>query len=203
MSKGQAITMMAYGYEPPIYITGWHWCDQMPFQPFTKERKLNVLYAPIHALNNGFIYHEIKELNALIFEQLCTKPINLVVRHVGSMESCGIEMVNDVVYHPAHVYNQIDDIDHADVVISFGTFGYMAVARGKPTLFYRQDIPYFDGHSEESILFAENWDDYGDYMRFPYDYPENSFMDAMDDPVKWKNTFIGPQITPEIIKGIF
>ena len=202
MSEGQAETMRRYGYSKPISVTGWHWCEQKPFRAWNRERKAKVLFAPIHALNNGFLFKEVKEETQLVFERLCALPVDLKVRYIGDLESCGIERVNDVEYVKGSKDNSIEDIDEADFVVSFGTFAYLSVARGKPTLFYRQDIPYFDAHSNDDIRYAEHWDFYGDYMRYPIDVLDHSFIEANQEQAEWRKLFIGEQITPERMKGI-
>lgn len=197
MSEGQAEVMEIYGYPKPIRVTGWHWCEQKPFQKFAGG-KPKVLYAPIHVLGNGFIHQPIKELNALVFEWLCGKNIDLKVRYVGDLAACGIERAGSVEYTQGKADNSIADIDAADYVVSFGTFAYLAVARGKPTIMYRQDIPYFDGHAEDDVREAESWELYEEFMRYPVDaLEEDAFALANIDPVEWKERFIGEQMTVE------
>ncbi len=158
-----------------------------------------MLFAPIHALNNGFIRQEIKDLTALVFERLCALPIDLTVRYIGNLE---LETVNDVKYKKGNADNSIGDIDAADFVVSFGTFAYLAIARGKPTMMYRQEIPYFDGHAEDDIREAEHWDYYEEFMKYPLDVLDNSFNEANEEQSEWRKRFIGEQITPERMKEI-
>ena len=205
MSYGQAETMWRYGYPKPVYVTGWHWCEKKPFTPAQGKE---VLFAPIHALSNGFIHPDIKALNGLIHDQLCRMNIGLTVRYIGSLEDCGIESThNDVIYTQGRPDNSIDDIDSADYVVSFGTFAYLAIARGKPTIMYRQDLPYFDGHSIENIKEAENWELYGDFMRYPIDMPHEGdiLAQANADSLElseWKDLFIGDQMAPGTLGDI-
>lgn len=208
-SDGQKECMTRYGYPKPIRVTGWSWCGQNPFTAWNMKGKAKVLYAPIHALNNGFLYHEVLEMNAWVFDQLRRLPIDLKVRYIHSLDSCGIDKIGGVEYKRGNPTNSTDDIDQADFVVSFGTFLYLAVARGKPSIAYRQDIPYFDGHAENQITFAEHWDYYGDFMKYPVDIgdftsPVSAFKAANNEDYirQWKDLFIGPQITPDRMKDI-
>lgn len=202
MSEGQAETMRRYGYPKPVSVTGWHWCEQKQFQAWDRQERAKVLFAPIHALNNGFIHQDVKDLTALVFERLCALPIDLTVRYVGDLQACGVEVVNDVVYKKGYKDNSIADIDAADFVVSFGTFAYLAVARGKPCLMYRQEIPYFDGHSADDVREAEHWDYYEEFMKYPLDVLDHSFNEANQEQTEWRARFIGEQITPERVKEL-
>ena len=202
MSEGQAEVMRVYGYHKQVEVTGWHWCEQKPFSKFAGG-KPTVLYAPIHVLGNGFIHQPIKEINALVMERLCKMSVNLKVRHIGELEACGIEKVGGVEYVQGATNNSVNDIDKADYVVSFGTFAYLSVSRGKPTIMYRQDIPYFDGHSEDGIIEAESWELYEDYMRYPIDVmDEDVLIKANQEQTEWRNKFIGEQMTTERLEEV-
>ena len=199
MSEGQAETMRRYGYPKPVKVTGWHWCEQKAFKP-AQGRK--VLYAPIHVLGNGFIHADVRDMNTLVMERLCQLDIQLKVRYVGELDACGIEVVNDVEYVKGNADNSYRDIDQSDFVVSFGTFAYLAIARGKPTMMYRQEIPYFDGHSAETVKEAESWELYGDYMEYPINVLEdNAFKKSNTEQKDWRDLFIGDQITPERLEA--
>lgn len=204
MSEGQRLVMQKYGFTKPVHVTDWHWCEIKPFEGAVGN---NVLFAPIHALSNGFIHPDIKHLNTLVFETLCKMSVNLKVRYVGELEHCGIDPnVNNVHYKKGGADNSIGDIDKADYVVSFGTFAYLAVARGKPTIMYRQDIPYFDGHAAAEIREAEHWHNYEDYMRYPLDIPaeEDLFMLANKEHIikTWRRLHIGDQMKPGVLGDI-
>lgn len=193
MSEGQAETMHRYGYPKPVYVTGWHWCE---IKPFRRSYNKRILFAPIHALNNGFLHPEVKRLNGRVHDALAkTAGKELSVRYMGDLDIIGIKPDERVEYHRGAADNSYHDIDTADLVVSFETFAYLSIARGKPTVMYRQEIPYFDGHDEQSIRYAKHWKQYGDFMRYPVTIGQDGLVSGNafdpDQIAEWKQLFIG------------
>lgn len=84
---------------------------------------------------------------------------------------------------------QVEQIDAHDAVLSYGTFAYMALARGKPTVMYGQDIPPQD---DQHTVTAANWGRYRDYMRYPVDT-----LDGFgEDVAEWRRLFVGEPLDP-------
>jgi len=53
-------------------------------------------------------------------------------------------------------------------VIGHQTFAYLAVARGKPTLMMREDLPpHTVSHGQ--TVYAQSWEKYADLMMYPLD----------------------------------
>ena len=205
-SNGQAEVMQTYGYPNPIHVTGWHWCEQKRFKETEPERK-TVLFAPIHPQNSGFIYSKVKDLTRKVLDQLyALEDFDITVRYVGDIEDNRLDDYSGINFVKGFKDNSIEDIDKADLVVSFGTFAYLAIARGTPTIMYRQGIPYFDGHSEDSVRYATHWNLYKDFMRYPYDIEDKPDIGKVMNNEKsikdWKSNFIGEQINPDVLDDI-
>ncbi len=205
-SEGQAEVMRRYGYPNPIYVTGWHWCEQKRFKNKQSERP-SVLFAPIHPQNSGFIFSKVRNATRNALDYLYTlKGFDITVRHIGDIAQNKLSDYSGIKFVQGHTDNSIEDIDNADLVVSFGTFAYLAIARGIPTIMYRQDIPYFDGHSEESVKFAAHFYLYRDYIRYPYDVTDeldiNWVMSQETGIKQWKKNFIGEIIDPAKLNEI-
>lgn len=200
-SEGQAEVMRRYGYPNPIYVTGWHWCEQKKFKETTPEKK-TILFAPIHPQDSGFIYSKVKDLTTKALDYLCTlKDFDITVRYLGDIKQNRLDDYSGINFVQGYADNSIADIDRADLVVSFGTFAYLAIARGIPTIMYRQSIPYFDGHNEENVRFASNYHLYEDFIKYPYDVEDEPNIEKVVNSdktiIQWKDKFIGEQINPE------
>ena len=84
------------------------------------------------------------------------------------------------------------------MVISHGTYARLAVARGKPTLFYgQQQTPYDGDGSNGSLKFVQNYAEYRHLLWYPWDYDDGPALPdllvtlAEVEPVEWKRRFIG------------
>ena len=195
-SEGQAEVLRKFDFPRPVYVTGWHWCEQYPARPIGNVSR--ILFAPIHPLGNGFLHPKHADANRRAFENLLANvPTgNISVRLLGTPEANGIRNVPGVEYHQAWLDNSTADMDKADLVVSYGTFGYLAVARGIPTVMYGQDYPLMDGPSMLESVTARSWDLYGDYMRFPVN--DMAGLAGSEQAVAdWRKLFIGEQITQE------
>jgi len=196
-SEGHAEIMRRYGYPKPIYVTGWHWCEQRSYhEPQVIGR---VLFAPIHPLNDYSIRSIQAEANRRAMHDILTHvpPECVTVRHIGKLKANGLKRVPGVKYIRGKADNSIDDIDRADVVVSYGTFAYLAVARGKPTVMIDQHIhPAIE--QDGLTVKAMHWHYYRDYLS----YPVSHFNQLDRDVEEWRDRFIGPQITAERMGAI-
>ena len=200
-TPGQKHVMEAYGYPYPIHVIGWHYCQQRPFQP-TAGRK--VLFAPWHPQGTGYLPPDGRRANAEIFDKLAQlDTIQLKVRHVGPLEWNCIPEIDGVEYEPSDktLAGSIASILASDVVVSYGTLAYLAVALGKPTIMYGQDCMPYDGYSEETLRYVKHWEKYRDLMHYPHDadglgvYGLNFLIHtgAQVEATKWRQEFIGEQ----------
>jgi len=198
IGSGQKEAMEIYGYPNPIYDIGWFWCEQKPFQP---AQDLNVLFAPVHVLRDGFIWQDNKERNGAVFSLLLARETKLKVRLSGNAAECGIWPAYGVQYTTAKPDTMLSEIDEADVVIANGTFAHLAIARGKPTFMFDGDGRV---HSDRGIP-VKSWDLYSDRVEYPLQFLSCDMeANVSDDSMiaDWKSRFIGDQMKPEVLASI-
>lgn len=210
-APGHREVLQRYGYPWPVYEIGWFYCEQLPFTPPAEVKK--VLYAPMHPWADGTTMLTRNTLaNRRVMQQLIRLDVDLTVRFFGIPDAAGLSAL--VHTGKARVtWKQIPDlrldtadIDEADLVVSTGTFAYMAVARGKPTVFYNQNAPAWSDDGEKMV---EHWDAYGDYIAYPYDldnWPLETTIERACAGGKrledWKDEFIGDPMTPESLGSL-
>lgn len=186
ISEGEKECMQRYGYPNPIYVMGWPWCEQKPYQETEKKK---VLFAPVHPLaGNGFLKSERLKANKITYSRLLAEDIDLKVRFIHSLGANGLWPAYGVEFVRGNPDNTFEDIDEADVVIAWGTYAYLSVARGKPTMMFGQDIPLGDGWSEQNWRWSQNWRAYKSYLHYPYEYVGKI---DVGNPEEWRETFIG------------
>jgi hypothetical protein len=205
VSEGYAEVYRRIGLTRPFYVVGWPYCEIRPFRSNPEPRK--VLFAPEHPLENGDLVDWIKDLNRTAYEELLAVPgIELTVRHLQTLERNGLWHVPGVNYVEGQPDNSFDDIDRADVVVAGGTYAHIAVARGAPTVMFSQRNvhPSNGEHRGNERRYAQNWDKWRDYVRFPFHIGEGATADvlqaaaATEDGIReWKRLFIGDSMTPE------
>ncbi len=197
MTPGQKEVMEAYGYPYPIHVIGWHYCDILPFQACHEPKK--VLFAPWHPHENGYLHPDRKWCNVDVFHELRWMGYELTVRHIRTLYQNGLNHVDGVEYVMGHADNSTKEIDEADLVIAEGTFAYLAVARGKPTVMFGQDLIPLDGYRDEMIKKVKSWEKYKDIMRYPYDVKDGALYQVIEaacnsEPVEWKEKLIGTEM---------
>jgi hypothetical protein len=169
-APGHKEVMQRYGYEFPVEVTGWTYCDLKPFRP-VKEIK-NILFGPIHPSARGWFAEEDLEANKATFKILLkycrANHIKLTVRYIQDLKKNGIERVSGVNYIQGKPDLTIREIDRADVVVGHQTFAYLAIARGKPTLMMREDIPPHTVYHGQTA-YVKSWEKYADIMQYPLD----------------------------------
>lgn len=206
MTPGQQEVMRRYGYPIRTEVIGWHYCEQRKFEPIEDVWSKRVLFAPWHPHGNGWMLGEARALNTKVYSLLRDMPVALTVRHVRTLFQNGLEEAVGVEYQPSDMTleSAVKAIDAADLVVSHGTFAYLAVARGKPVVFYGQNIRPHDGYSDEMLRYALKWDLYRDYMRYPYDISDtkpkatwNILQQAGKvEASEWRSKFIGYEFDP-------
>ncbi|MFL5883896.1 MAG: methyltransferase domain-containing protein [Thermoleophilaceae bacterium] len=205
IGEGHAEVMRRYEYPHPLHVAGWPYGEVLPFQPCADARR--ILFAPSHPSGDGYMPEVERELNRLVFDELLSLGVELTVRHIGTLEQNGLERVEGVRYSEGRMVNAFEEIDASQAVVScVGTFPYLAVARGKPTVFYGQDVrPNDDGdlRAEREPRYALHWDRYRDYMRFPFDAADGPIGELISEaaadegPIReWKRLFIGDPFDP-------
>lgn len=166
----------------PAEICGWTWCKQKYFkQPHTIN---NILFAPIHPIGINLCERD-RMTNAAIQRELVGLPVTC--RYVGELKDQGLEWVAGWNWVPAQADGSYRDIDAADVVIAEGTFMYLSVARGKPTVGINQRLPKLN---------SPNWNKYVDIMAYPINYQEGKLKELIElaaegEQTRWRRRMIG------------
>jgi len=202
---GHKEVMRRYGYPLPIEVTGWTYCGILPFKPV--EKPVNILFGPIHPAVSGWICEEDKEANQQTFKRLFTycreSGAHLTVRHIRALENNGLKRIAGVTYIQGRPDLAIQEIDQADVVIGHQTFAYLAIARGKPTLMMREDLPpHTVWHGKTQ--WVKSWEKYADIMKYPLDILAENTAEVIQkacqgstEAADWKKRFISMQFDPK------
>ena len=199
-TPGQKAVMEAYNYPHPVHVIGWHYSEQRPFTPTDGKR---VLFAPWHPQGTGWLLDEGKEANRRIYEQLLTMPIELTVRHVLSLDKNNLWEAEGVEYEQSNkmLGEAIKSILAHDLIVGYGTFAYLAIALGKPTVMFGQNCVPYDGYNPETLQYVKHWDTYRELMHYPHDVSRLSrhgFWFALkkacqEEATEWRRMFIGEQ----------
>jgi len=195
-NEGAAEIMKRYGYEKTIRVIGWFRGQQKKWSP--PEQLERVLFAPIHPLNSGYLNKFHKQANIKAYKALLNMPIKLIVRHIGNIPSNGLWPVDGVEF----ISGKMDgSITAADLVVSnIGTYLTVSVAQGTPVVAFGQDYAILDGYSDDTLRFSQHWDEYREFLRYPYDV-ENGYQALLEasenEAVEWRDKFIGDQFTVE------
>jgi len=182
------------------YVIGWTFC---PIKEFNKPEEVkNILFGPIHgSMHKDFLSEKKRAVNSAVYEALLKLPdkYKISMRVLNPLENIGLWKDSRVKLIFGKPDGSYKDIDEADLVIGEGTFMYLSVARGKPTVGINQHFPCSgSGVIEEFKL--NNWDKYKDYMAYPINFKEDCSLEecmelaASGEQVEWKNLFIGKEM---------
>jgi len=198
-AEGQKKVMETYGYPYPITVIGWTSSDILPFTPTSKVKTL--LLAPMHPLLSRGYPKEEGEYNPVVLQKLLDLEKHydkLIIRYGGDLASHNF---GNLLHHPkvqlqAAQYTKASSIQsildsNVDVIISTSTHGYTAVALGKPTLFFYEDLPIHEWN-----MYPKHQNEYKPFRRFPinFDGTWDSIMAASvynEKVENWKKLFIG------------
>lgn len=149
---------------------GWSFSPVIDFQ---RTLGRSILFAPIHPNQGGFLSKVDRMMNLNTFERL-TKLLptyKLTVRTIGDPSHSGVPIIEGVHYVEGakSVEDSLSFMTGFDLIVSRHMFAWLAVAIGKPTLMFGEFIAPHYGASEEKLVFATDWKDYKDIMRFPLD----------------------------------
>lgn len=181
------------------YAIGWGFCPVLDFKSPKEVR--NILFAPIHgSLHNHSLPDQKKEMNSKVYEALLKLSDNykISMRVLNPLENIGLWKNSRVKLIFGKPDGSYKDIDEADLVIAEGTFMYLSVARGKPTVGINQHVPCSGSTIIENFE-LRNWDKYKDYMAYPIDFDDDSLENLIDraaneEQTDWKNLFIGKEM---------
>jgi len=211
-SYGQRKVMWQYGYKCPVYPAGWSYSPVLPFKPKI-DGELRILFAPNHSIPTSrkrfaSLYwdkrfdHNLDTLNKLIRVPNST----LTVYYSGDItKDNNLPNLPDKITYiksDLSIKKSVEMIGSGeyDLVVGFDTFAWIAIAMGVPTLFFGQDLQW------EGVLGkAKHWDDYKEFIHYPYDildpnFTTDDFEQALVTDSKillWKGAFIGPMFDKE------
>jgi hypothetical protein len=187
-----------------VEVVGWTFSEVA--EPPVSLPAASLLFAPIHPWANG---HDIlpfhKGLNTAAYYQFLQHPAERkTVRMFGADAPNGIvERVEGVEYQQTDLGNGIAVIDNHDAVISYGTFAYQALARGKPTAM----IYAYPGHTDDyGNVQAKRFDEYKDYLKYPANLADGTLDEVLQmDVSEWKRLFVGESLDEDrlvsLLKG--
>lgn len=202
ISEGAKKVMESFDFPIPCIPVGWPYSQIKPFEPC--EDPKNILFAPIHPNNNGYLSPVDKDLNFKTFtrvHEFCQKAgLKLKVRYLRNFDDNGIGP-----YHPdvEYIHGKPDgstvDIEQSDIIIGHQTFAYISVALGKPTLMMGEKETPRSGNSDTVLSEVRSWNKYKDLLKFPLDILGTKKIETIleeactsDSKIKkWKELFIG------------
>jgi hypothetical protein len=203
IGKGQKEAMKTIDPAARVEITGWPWSTQRPFRA-SKEVK-RILFAPIHPAG-GRLRSEAVQANKDIYRELKRTQAELkckvTVRYIHELELQGLRPYSRFEWVEGRPDGSTTEIDQADVVIAEGTFLYLSVAQGKPTIGINQHIPVRPNKPSGTLKEAPaNWEKYGPEIAYPINFGSKPLLDLIElatngEQSEWRNRFIGKSLDP-------
>ena len=211
VSDAAVESMRLYGYPHRFEKVGFFGGPIKPFQPTTGTK---LIFAPQHAVHDKRLPTPdhltwAREASHWILKN---RPYfeSVTVRYTNTLEICGLEEFRGkpVIFEHVDPYampytikqHALAAINKSDFVISLGTFGYLAIATGKPTVLY--------GHRDAVACNregkAQHYELYRHLMHFPIVFEDMSALDVLELRCKpneqieeWKRLNIGDPFNPE------
>lgn len=204
--EGHAEVYRRIGHPVRTEVVGWTYTTaRRPTEPASAG---SVLFAPIHPWADGHtilpVHGEANRLAYEAFRQL--EAPRKTVRYIGDLTAAGVfEQDPAIEYQDAATVPYLDAIDQADHILSYGTFAYTALARGKPVVMYGSDIPAMNDKGDTA---AAHWDQYADYIRYPVDLTDGDLPELLrvrrTDAVveEWCRLFVGEPFQPDTFRDL-
>jgi len=188
------------------YTIGWSYC---PLKEFKKTQVKKILFAPIHAsARTNALREEAIDINTRVYNALIplSRDYNITVRHLNPLNTIGLRYNSRINFKAGIPDGSYNDIDNADLVIAEGTYMYLSVARGKPTIGMNQHIPIRPNHKLIEYK-VNNWDKYGEYMAYPIDFDDGDLSDLIqkaskEEQIEWKKLFIGDEMNNRYLSDL-
>lgn len=204
VGSGAVEAMRIYGYPYRVEAVGFTGCHVQAFQP---SRGTKLLFAPAHPVHDGKYPNpesltQIQEASQKILDNLSYFE-SVTIRYANSLKDCGLEAFEGapVIFEHIEPYttpnirqDALASIACADLVISQCTFGYLAIASGKPTLFYG----YRDAIPNTREGYVKHYDTWKHIFHFPLIFEDMPIDDILamrwyegESIANWKYQNIG------------
>lgn len=199
--EGHAEIYRRINHKFPVRVAGWSMTELR--EPSGAGPVEHLVFAPIHPWADGkTMLFQHYEQNKQAYEAFCAHPAQRkTIRLWGVDQAAGIEQRD-----PGHVYVEgppfptppEETILSADAVISFGTFAYMSVALGVPTVMFGQDL---HPCSDDGQVVVRHWDRYKDYLRYPACLGDAPLDDLFARDVSgWRRLFVGERFHVKTVR---
>lgn len=201
-APGHVEVMERFGYPHRLEVIGW---DYTPIVPHTPTAGNRILFAPQHPWGDGrTLEKERVEENRRAYEKFYKLDCEKAVRFIGAPAPNGITKAEGVRLITGVLDNSYTDILAADVVIGHGTFAFMAVALGKPTVMIERAVGVSPG-----CQVPAHWDSYEARLRFPFNTDDGPLDEVVEaarcggpELDEWKAAFIGEPMDPVHVRGL-
>ena len=183
-------------YPQPVEVIGFPYLPKvLPLKPTTGN---NILFATTHA-TMSVIDDDFKKGNLDIQGYLSSimDTYNITVYLHESLEVSGIPGIPGINYKFSNltIKNAIDIINKNDIIFAKGTFMYLAIALGKPTISYMESEPF---HPNFSINRKIDHPELMDLWKYPidlykYEDPSQALIDCQNPDIisTWKQNVLG------------
>lgn len=203
VTEAQKRAMNAIDYKSRIEVVGWSRCEIKEFSPARGMNLLFVPYRPLASTGRVPMKEDLEASeNAVQFILTHREVFDSVrVRYFRNMQASGLDGMmgmDDIIFETGKfgTADAVRSIDQADVVIAANTMGYLAIARGKPTLLYGNNQTPHNSHG-----YVQNYPLYRDDLRFPLDLTMDNLQlvceKETDEIRRWKQNNIGRQFDGE------
>lgn len=195
--EGHREVRRRFGYKRRTEVVGWSYCEMVKLGGPSTAPISQLLFAPIHPwADRQTILPAHKELNRRGYDAFLEHPAPFkTVRMFGADDPNGIDRRFDGVEYTDTRPSMLDAIDEADAVISYGSFAYMALARGKPVVMLD---PYPNPWDDTGQFRARHYDDYAEYARYPSGLGDAPLDELFQyDVSEWKRLFVGEPFDPQ------
>ncbi len=177
------------GLSREVKPVGWSYSPWVDYTPPREIRR--VLFGPIHPYGSGFLFDELKQVNARVFTALQNTDVEVTVQMFGTPAMNGTQERRGVTIVRSSLVVDWRWIDQADLVVADGTLACLALARGKPVVMFGQEVNRgLDEHNRPRTGTIVEW------PRYPIDFDDaplpELFTAACDDTGGWwRDQFVG------------
>jgi hypothetical protein len=148
---------------------------------------------------NRSIFRELKRIER-------NEGVEVVIRYIGKLQEQGLKPYPEFKFVEGARDGATREIDKADVVIAEGTFMYLAVARGKPTVGINQHLPT-RANKNYARYTPHTWDKYGHLFAYPINYQPGQLRKLIEQAAggeqsEWRADNIGEDMDSLAFAGM-